>query len=140
MYSYKVCYQEVCSLFTPLGPSLEEKLFSSCDLTGDKTAQVSFKSKQSLAEMGPRAKVSAQFQSSTKARNWAAASGDLSSVFIAERLPEAPVSAPSAPPSDADSSTQTSSDSGERSACLLDFHSFFFSPLLCCSINTTSRQ
>ncbi|XP_067451194.1 synergin gamma isoform X2 [Thunnus thynnus] len=93
------------------GPSLEEKLFSSCDLTGDKTAQVSFKSKQSLAEMGPRAKVSTQFQSSTKARNWAAASGDLSSVFVAERLPEAPVSAPSAPPSAADSSPQTSSDS-----------------------------
>uniref|UniRef100_A0A8C4IGK7 Synergin, gamma n=1 Tax=Dicentrarchus labrax TaxID=13489 RepID=A0A8C4IGK7_DICLA len=76
------------------GPSLEEKLFSSCDLTADKMAQVSFKSMQSLAKMGPRAKVSAQFQTSTKSRNWAAAPEDLSSVFVAEKLPEAPVSAP----------------------------------------------
>uniref|UniRef100_A0A8C4ICZ4 Synergin, gamma n=1 Tax=Dicentrarchus labrax TaxID=13489 RepID=A0A8C4ICZ4_DICLA len=94
------------------GPSLEEKLFSSCDLTADKMAQVSFKSMQSLAKMGPRAKVSAQFQTSTKSRNWAAAPEDLSSVFVAEKLPEAPVSAPSVPPSAADSSPQTSSDSG----------------------------
>ncbi|KAM9852883.1 synergin gamma [Aulostomus maculatus] len=93
------------------GPSLEEKLFSSCDLTAHKTAQFSFKPKPSLVEMGPRAKVSAQFQSSTKARNWAAAPRDLSSVFTAERLPEAPVSAPSVPPSASDSSPQTSNDS-----------------------------
>uniref|UniRef100_A0A4W6DLD6 Synergin gamma n=1 Tax=Lates calcarifer TaxID=8187 RepID=A0A4W6DLD6_LATCA len=93
------------------GPSLEEKLFSSCDLTADKMAQVSFKSKQSLAKMGPRAKVSAQFQPSTKARNWTVASEDLSSVFTA-KLPEAPVPAPSVPSSAADSSPQTSSDSG----------------------------
>ncbi|GAA6225773.1 synergin gamma isoform X6 [Lates japonicus] len=92
------------------GPSLEEKLFSSCDLTADKMAQVSFKSKQSLAKMGPRAKVSAQFQPSTKARNWTVASEDLSSVFTA-KLPEAPVPAPSVPSSAADSSPQTSSDS-----------------------------
>uniref|UniRef100_A0A7N8YP62 Synergin, gamma n=1 Tax=Mastacembelus armatus TaxID=205130 RepID=A0A7N8YP62_9TELE len=89
------------------GPSLEEKLFSSCDLTADKTAQVTFKSKQSLTELGPRAKVSVQFQSSTKARNWAVAPEDLSSVFT-----EGPVSVPSIPPSAADSSPQTSSDSG----------------------------
>lgn len=114
-----MCYKETCSSFTPLGPSLEEKLFSSCDLTADKMAQVSFKSKQSLAKMGPRAKVSAQFQPSTKARNWTVASEDLSSVFTA-KLPEAPVPAPSVPSSAADSSPQTSSDSGERSACLLD--------------------
>uniref|UniRef100_A0A665T4J2 EH domain-containing protein n=1 Tax=Echeneis naucrates TaxID=173247 RepID=A0A665T4J2_ECHNA len=75
------------------GPSLEEKLFSSYDLTADKTAQVSFKSKQSLSEIGPRAKVSAQFQSSTKARNWAAAPEDLSSVFAAEKQHDAPVAA-----------------------------------------------
>ncbi|XP_047449591.1 synergin gamma isoform X3 [Mugil cephalus] len=93
------------------GPSLEEKLFSSCDLTADKTAQVSFRSRQSLAEMTPRVKVSAQFQSSTKARNWAAAPEDLSSVFTKEKLPEAPVSAPSHPPSATGSSPQTSSDS-----------------------------
>lgn len=84
-------------------------------------AQVSFKSKHSLDKMVPKAKVSAQFESSTKARNWAAAPEDLSSVFITEKLPEALVSAPSVPPSAADSSPQTSSDSGERSACLLDF-------------------
>uniref|UniRef100_UPI0037E8310D synergin gamma isoform X2 n=1 Tax=Semicossyphus pulcher TaxID=241346 RepID=UPI0037E8310D len=95
------------------GPSLEEKLFSSCDLTADKMAQVSFKSKQSLAKMGPRAKVSTQFQSSTKARNWAAAPQDLSSVFVSQKLPEAaPVSAPSAPPSAAESSPQSGGDSG----------------------------
>uniref|UniRef100_A0A3Q2VRX4 Synergin, gamma n=1 Tax=Haplochromis burtoni TaxID=8153 RepID=A0A3Q2VRX4_HAPBU len=93
------------------GPSLEEKLFSSCDLTADKTAQVSFKSKQSLAEMTPRAKVSAQFQPSTKARNWAAATEDLSSVFVTEKPPEAPVPAPKLPPSAAGASPQTSSDS-----------------------------
>lgn len=84
-------------------------------------AQVSFKSRQSLTDMGPRAKVSAQFQSSTKARNWAAAPEDLSSVFVAEKQPEAPVSAPSAPSSAADSSPQTISESGERSACLSDY-------------------
>ncbi|KAM8769576.1 synergin gamma isoform 1-T1 [Acanthopagrus schlegelii] len=89
------------------GPSLEEKLFSSCDLTADKTAHVSFKSKQSLAKMGSRAQVSAQFQPSTKSRNWAAAPEDLSSVFVTA----APVSAPSIPTSAADSSPQTSSDS-----------------------------
>lgn len=132
-----VCYQETCSSFTPLGPSLEEKLFSSCDLTADKTAQVSFKSKQSLAKMGPRSKVSAQFQPSTKARNWAAAPEDLSSVFVAEKLPEPPVSAPSVPPSAADSSPQTSSDSGERSACLLDL---IASSLPCFSAVLTPNQ
>ncbi|XP_047191499.1 synergin gamma isoform X6 [Scophthalmus maximus] len=94
------------------GPSLEEKLYSSYDLTADKTAQVSFKSRRSLAEMGPRAKVSAQFQSSTKARNWAAAQEDLGSVFATTELHEAPVSAPSVPPSAADSSSKTSSESG----------------------------
>ncbi|XP_041661432.1 synergin gamma isoform X3 [Cheilinus undulatus] len=94
------------------GPSLEEKLFSSCDFTADKTAQLSFKSKQSLAGMSPRAKVSTQFQSSTKARNWAQAPEDLSSVFVSEKLPEALVStAPSIPPQTADSSPHSSSDS-----------------------------
>ncbi|XP_034062920.1 synergin gamma isoform X11 [Gymnodraco acuticeps] len=93
------------------GPSLEEKLFSSCDLSADRTAQFSFKSRQSLAEMGPRTKVTTQFHSSNKARNWAAAPEDLSSVFVSEKLPEAPVSAPGAPPSAAASSPQTRSDS-----------------------------
>ncbi|XP_008287293.1 synergin gamma isoform X2 [Stegastes partitus] len=94
------------------GPTLEEKLFSSCDLTADKMAQVSFRSRQSMAEMTPRTKVSAQYQSSTKARNWAAAPEDLSSAFTAEKLPEAPVSAPTHPPPATGSSPQTSSDSG----------------------------
>uniref|UniRef100_A0A671TH03 Synergin gamma n=1 Tax=Sparus aurata TaxID=8175 RepID=A0A671TH03_SPAAU len=89
------------------GPSLEEKLFSSCDLTADKTAHVSFKSKQSLSKMGSRAQASAQFQPSTKSRNWAAGPEDLSSVFVTA----APVSAPSIPTSAADLSPQTSSDS-----------------------------
>lgn len=70
--------------------------------------------------MGTRAKVSVQYQSSTKSRNWALASEDLSSVFITENLPGAPVSTPIVPPSAADSSPKTSSDSGERSARLLD--------------------
>ncbi|XP_031729325.1 synergin gamma isoform X3 [Anarrhichthys ocellatus] len=93
------------------GPSLEEKLFSSCDFSAGRTAQVSFKSKPSLAKMGPGTKVSTQFHSSTKARDWAVAPQDLSSVFIAEKLPEVPGSAPGAPPSAVDSSPQTGSDS-----------------------------
>lgn len=114
-------YKETFSWFTPLGPSLEEKLFSSCDLTADKMAQISFKSKQSLDKMGPVAKVSTQFQSSSKSRNWAVAPQDLSSVFVIEKQPGAPVSAPIVPPSAADSSLPTGSDSGERRACLLDY-------------------
>lgn len=44
---------------------------------------------------------------------------DLGSVFIAEKLPGAPVSEPIVPPSVTDSTPpQTSSDSGEKSACL----------------------
>ncbi|CAL9684164.1 unnamed protein product [Knipowitschia caucasica] len=93
------------------GPSLEEKLFSSCDLTGDKMAQVSFRSKQSMAGMGPKNKVSARFHSSTKARDWAASSEDLSSVFTTESSPEVPLSAP-VQPAAADSSSQSSRESG----------------------------
>uniref|UniRef100_A0A8C8EHR0 EH domain-containing protein n=1 Tax=Oncorhynchus tshawytscha TaxID=74940 RepID=A0A8C8EHR0_ONCTS len=78
------------------GPSLEEKLFSSCDLTAEKKAQVSFKSQRTLAPY--RATVSAQFHSSTKARNWAEAPGDLSSAFTIETpQPEAPAQGPTAP-------------------------------------------
>lgn len=95
------------------GPSLEEKLFSSCDLTADKSAHISFKSKQSLAQMTPRAKVSSQFSASPKARNWAAATEDLNSVFITEKAQEAPVSPPDhQPPSAAGPSSQTGSESG----------------------------
>ncbi|XP_077941420.1 synergin gamma isoform X4 [Gasterosteus aculeatus] len=94
------------------GPSLEQKLFSSCDFTAGETAPVSFKSKPSLAAMGPGTKVSTQFHSSTKARNWAAAPEDLSTVFVAEKPPECPVSAPGAPTPGVDPSPQTSKDSG----------------------------
>lgn len=114
-------HQETCSSFPPLGPSLEQKLFSSCDFTAGETAPVSFKSKPSLAAMGPGTKVSTQFHSSTKARNWAAAPEDLSTVFVAEKPPECPVSAPGAPTPGVDPSPQTSKDSGERRAC---FHVF----------------
>ncbi|XP_061637481.1 synergin gamma isoform X6 [Phyllopteryx taeniolatus] len=87
------------------GPSLEEKLFSSCDLTAGKTAHLNFKSRQTLTEMSPTARVSAQFQSSNKARNWATASRDLSleSVFVTERIPVAPPAAEASPRSGDDS-------------------------------------
>ncbi|XP_064880523.1 synergin gamma isoform X1 [Oncorhynchus nerka] len=92
------------------GPSLEEKLFSSCDLTAEKKAQVNFKSQRTLAPN--RATVSAQFHSSTKARNWAEAPGDLSSAFTIETpQPEAPALGPTAPSPAADPPPpQTSSD------------------------------
>ncbi|XP_047246654.1 synergin gamma isoform X3 [Girardinichthys multiradiatus] len=94
------------------GPSLEEKLFSSCDLTADKSARISFKSKQSLTQMAPRAKVSSQFSASPMARNWATATEDLSSVFVTEKAQEAPVFSPNHQlPSAANPSAQTSSDS-----------------------------
>lgn len=76
-------------------------------------AQITFKPKQSLDKMGPKTKVSVQFQTSGKSRNWASASEDLSSVFV---IPNAPASAAIIPTAAADSSPQTSSDSGERSA------------------------
>ncbi|XP_067102052.1 synergin gamma isoform X3 [Osmerus mordax] len=90
------------------GPSLEEKLFSSCDLTAAKKAQVSFRSQQPLAERGPRARVSTQFHSSTRARDWAHPPGDLSSVFTVETPSKAPPTpAPAAGPRPP---PQTSSD------------------------------
>ncbi|KAF7218399.1 synergin gamma isoform X1 [Nothobranchius furzeri] len=100
-----------CSQATLQGPSLEEKLFSSCDLTADKAAHVSFRSKQSLALMAPRTKVSSQFHASPKARDWAAASQDLSSIFITANLPGAPASSPSCPPFAAGPAAHTNSDS-----------------------------
>lgn len=83
--------------------------------------------------MGSRAQASAQFQPSTKSRNWAAGPEDLSSVFVTA----APVSAPSIPTSAADLSPQTSSDSGERCACLLDFIAFSLS---CFAVVLTHNQ
>ncbi|XP_055751685.1 synergin gamma-like isoform X4 [Salvelinus fontinalis] len=92
------------------GPSLEEKLSSSCDLMAEKKAQVSFKSQRTLAPN--RATVSVQFHSSTKARNWAEAPGDLSSAFTIETpQPDAPAQGPTAPSPHADTpASQTSSD------------------------------
>uniref|UniRef100_A0A8C4ZLA6 Synergin, gamma n=1 Tax=Gadus morhua TaxID=8049 RepID=A0A8C4ZLA6_GADMO len=80
---------QLSSQTTFQGPSLEEKLFSSCDMSADKRAQVSFRAP---AAQAPRAKVSARFRPSATARDWAAASEDLSSVFtVASSPPEAPV-------------------------------------------------
>uniref|UniRef100_A0A672LVT9 Synergin gamma-like n=1 Tax=Sinocyclocheilus grahami TaxID=75366 RepID=A0A672LVT9_SINGR len=61
------------------GPSLEEKMFTSCDLTADKKAQVSFKPRQALSELSLRVQVTAQFHSSTRARNWAQTQDDFNS-------------------------------------------------------------
>ncbi|XP_024911058.1 synergin gamma isoform X4 [Cynoglossus semilaevis] len=107
------CAVNSSSSSTFQGPSLEEKLLSSCDFTAGMTAQVSFKPRQSLEEMGPQTKVSTQFQTSTKARNWKAANEDLSSLFIPEKTPVVPVSAPTEHLSavDTSSSLQTSSES-----------------------------
>ncbi|XP_015223078.2 synergin gamma isoform X2 [Lepisosteus oculatus] len=76
------------------GPSLEEKLFSSCDLSSDSRAQVNFKSRQPLAEMSPRVQVSAQFQPSARARNWGVADSNLSSAFATETPSQPPHSPP----------------------------------------------
>ncbi|CAL8362397.1 unnamed protein product [Merluccius merluccius] len=97
------------------GPSLEEKLFSSCDMSADKRALVSFKAQQALAEMAPRPKVSACFRPSAMARNWAnAATEDLNSVFtIQTSQPAAPVPPPPAPGSAA--ATSPEADSSPRS-------------------------
>ncbi|XP_056612119.1 synergin gamma isoform X3 [Triplophysa dalaica] len=80
------------------GPSLEEKMFSSCDLTADKMAHVSFKARQPLSEMGPKCHVMAQFHSSSNARNWAQTRDDFGSAFIMEAAsePRPPVQAPPA--------------------------------------------
>ncbi|XP_041097289.1 synergin gamma isoform X2 [Polyodon spathula] len=69
------------------GPSLKEKLVSSCDLSASKQAQVHFKSSQPLAEMGHKAPVSAHFQPSTKARNWGIADSNLRAAFTVEAPP-----------------------------------------------------
>lgn len=122
---------------TSLGPSLEEKLFSSCDLTAEKKAQVSFKSQRTLAPN--RATVSAQFHSSTKARNWAEAPGDLSSAFTIETpQPEAPARGPTAPSPQADTPPpQTSSDGGEK---INHFLTVSLSAFDHCRINTVNAE
>ncbi|XP_039526385.1 synergin gamma isoform X8 [Pimephales promelas] len=79
------------------GPSLEEKMFSSCDLTSDKKAQVSFKPRQALSELSPRAQVTAQFHSSARSRNWAQTQDDFNSAFMTGMPPE-PLAAAQSPP------------------------------------------
>ncbi|XP_056099220.1 synergin gamma isoform X3 [Rhinichthys klamathensis goyatoka] len=79
------------------GPSLEEKMFSSCDLTSGKKAQVSFKPRQALSELSPRAQVTAQFHSSTRSRNWAQTQDDFNSAFMTGMPPE-PLAAAQSPP------------------------------------------
>uniref|UniRef100_A0A672LTJ0 Synergin gamma-like n=1 Tax=Sinocyclocheilus grahami TaxID=75366 RepID=A0A672LTJ0_SINGR len=88
------------------GPSLEEKMFTSCDLTADKKAQVSFKPRQALSELSLRVQVTAQFHSSTRARNWAQTQDDFNSAFI-EPLP-----ATQAPPAADNPPVQPTSTSG----------------------------
>uniref|UniRef100_A0A3B4CD27 EH domain-containing protein n=1 Tax=Pygocentrus nattereri TaxID=42514 RepID=A0A3B4CD27_PYGNA len=93
------------------GPSLEEKLFSSCDLTGDKRAQVNFRPRQALSELTPKAQVSVQFHSSSRARNWAHSPDDLSAAFTVEMTPE-PQSSSQPPAVAEDPPQQASSASG----------------------------
>ncbi|TSQ46647.1 Synergin gamma [Bagarius yarrelli] len=76
------------------GPSLEEKLFSSCDLSADKKAQVNFKPCQAMSDLAPRATVTMHFQSSSRARNWAQYPDDLSVAFTLEKSPEPPTASP----------------------------------------------
>uniref|UniRef100_A0A671QRE4 EH domain-containing protein n=1 Tax=Sinocyclocheilus anshuiensis TaxID=1608454 RepID=A0A671QRE4_9TELE len=93
------------------GPYLEEKMFSSCNLTADKKAQVSFKPHQALSELSPKSQVTAQFHSSTRARNWAQTQDDFNSAFIIETAPES-LPAIQAPPAADNPPIQPASTSG----------------------------
>ncbi|XP_051521313.1 synergin gamma isoform X2 [Myxocyprinus asiaticus] len=70
------------------GPSLDEKMVSSCDLTADKKAHVSFKPWHALSELGPRAQATTQFHSCSRSRNWGQTQDDFSSAFIIETASE----------------------------------------------------
>lgn len=94
-------------IHAPLGPSLEEKLLSSCDFHASGQAQVNFKPRRLQAQMGHRGQVAAQFLPSSRAQNWAGASDELSKVFTVE---SPATQAPLAPPAAA-------KDSGERGRC-----------------------
>ncbi|KAL6470911.1 hypothetical protein MHYP_G00195610 [Metynnis hypsauchen] len=89
------------------GPSLEEKLFSSCDLTAEKRAQVNFRPRQALSELMPKAHVSVQFHSSSRARNWAHSPDDLGAAFTVKMTPESQSS--SQPPAVAEDPPQQAS-------------------------------
>uniref|UniRef100_UPI00398EA3FB synergin gamma isoform X2 n=1 Tax=Pristiophorus japonicus TaxID=55135 RepID=UPI00398EA3FB len=77
------------------GPSLEEKMFASCDLSMPKQAHIKFNQSQPLAHIGSKASVSTQFQPSAKACNWAIQTENLGGVFTADMPkdpePESPV-------------------------------------------------
>lgn len=90
-------------------------MFSSCDLTSDKKAKVSFKPHQALSELNPRAQVTAQFHSSTRARNWAQTQDDFNSAFFTEMAPEPVAAAQSAPVADRPP-VQPTSASGEKTS------------------------
>ncbi len=125
-HSYNIkYYSSIWPLsLTDSGPSLEEKMFTSCDLTADKKAQVSFKPCQALSELSPRVQVTAQFHSSTRARNWAQNKDDFNSAFIIEPAPE-PLPATQAPPAADNPPIQPTSTSGEKKTC--DFSPASFS-------------
>ncbi|KAM9468871.1 synergin gamma isoform 2-T2 [Clarias gariepinus] len=90
------------------GPTLEEKLFSSCDLSVDKKAQVNFKPCQAMVELTPRSQVSVHFESSPRARNWAQYSDDISTAFTVEKTPEPPTASPA--PTTAEAQPQPASN------------------------------
>ncbi|XP_038670324.1 synergin gamma isoform X1 [Scyliorhinus canicula] len=71
------------------GPSLEEKMFASCDLSMPKQAHIKFNQSRPLANIGPKASVSTQFQPSAKACNWAVQTANLGGVFTAD-MPKDP--------------------------------------------------
>lgn len=117
----KSCHNCSSCLPSSTGPSLEEKLFSSCDLTANKRAQVNFRARQALAELTPRTRVSVQYHSSSRARNWASSPEDLSAAFTVETVPEPPSASPVVAETQAPSSSgerRGSSDSSRHSLCL----------------------
>lgn len=100
------------------GPSLEEKLFSSCDLTVDKKARVNFKPCQAMSGLVAKAQVSVQFQCSSRACDWVQYPDDLSADFTLVKTPEPPTASP-APTAAEAHSHQASSASGEnRAVCV----------------------
>lgn len=99
-------------------------MFTSCDLTADKKAQVSFKPCQALSELSTRVQVSAQFHSSTRARNWAQTQDDFNSAFIIEMAPE-PLPATQAPPAADNPPVQPTSTSGEKKTSVISVPPLF---------------
>lgn len=86
--------------------------------------------------MAPRARVSSQFSASPKARNWASATEDLSSVFVTEKTQEAAAS-PADP--QLSSAAQSGSESGEGSARLLDFTAASTAPCFASALTNNNK-